>query len=121
MEKIKSISLIFIKYGLKKKGSGYEQYFDDATLMLRAEEYTNEGKIKDAVRLYEIGVKRGNTDMMVELGYIYVHDDYPEFYDLEKGLALYEKAASKNHAIAWNNLGYHYQNGIGYPQDIKKL
>jgi TPR repeat protein len=89
--------------------------------MLQAEEYTNEGKIKDAVRLYEIGVKRGDTDMMVELGYIYVHDDYPEFYDLEKGLALYEKAASKNHAIAWNNLGYHYQNGIGYPQDIKKL
>jgi TPR repeat protein len=63
----------------------------------------------------------GNTDMMVELGYIYVHDDYPEFYDLEKGLALYEKAASKNHAIAWNNLGYHYQNGIGYPQDIKSF
>lgn len=112
--------LDFYKIWTEKKGSGYEQYFDDATLMLRAEEYTNEGKIKDAVRLYEIGVKRGNTDMMVELGYIYVHDDYPEFYDLEKGLALYEKAASKNHAIAWNNLGYHYQNGIGYPQDIKK-
>ncbi|MCL8538290.1 SEL1-like repeat protein [Chryseobacterium gallinarum] len=112
--------LDFYKGWTERKGAGYEEYFDDATLMSRAEEYINEGKIEEAVRLYEIGVSRGNTDMMVELGYIYVHDDYPEFYDLEKGLALYEKAAAKNHAIAWNNLGYHYQNGIGYPQDIKK-
>ncbi|AKK74411.1 hypothetical protein OK18_18950 [Chryseobacterium gallinarum] len=112
--------LDFYKGWTERKGAGYEKYFDDATLMSRAEEYINEGKIEEAVRLYEIGVSRGNTDMMVELGYIYVHDDYPEFYDLEKGLALYEKAAAKNHAIAWNNLGYHYQNGIGYPQDIKK-
>ncbi len=112
--------LDFYKAWTEQKGSGYEEHFDDATLMSRAEKYIEEGKIEEAVRLYEIGVKRGNTDMMVELGYIYVHDEYPEYYDLEKGLALYEKAASKNHAIAWNNLGYHYQSGVGYPQDIKK-
>lgn len=112
--------LDFYKTWTEKKGSGYEQHFDDATLMSRAEKYIEEGKIEDAVRVYQIGISRGNTDMMVELGYIYVHDEYPEYYDLEKGLALYEKAASKNHAIAWNNLGYHYQSGVGYPQDIKK-
>lgn len=112
--------LDFYKAWTEKKGSGYEEYFDDATLMSRAEEYIEERKIEEAVRLYEIGVRRGNTNMMVELGYIYVHNEYPEYYDLEKGLALYEKAASKNHAIAWNNLGYHYQSGVGYPQDIKK-
>lgn len=112
--------LDFYKAWTEQKGSGYEEHFDDTTLMSRAEEYIEEGKIKEAVRLYEIGVSRGNTDMMVELGYIYVHNEYPEYYDLEKGLALYEKAASKNHAVAWNNLGYHYQSGVGYPQDIKK-
>lgn len=112
--------LDFYKAWTEQKGSGYEEHFDDATLMSRAEKYIEEGKIEEAVRLYEIGVKRENTDMMVELGYIYVHNEYPEYYDLEKGLALYEKAASKNHAIAWNNLGYHYQSGVGYPQDIKK-
>jgi TPR repeat protein len=112
--------LDFYKAWTEKKGSGYEEHFDDETLMSRAEEYIEERKIEEAVRLYEIGVRRGNTNMMVELGYIYVHNEYPEYYDLEKGLALYEKAASKNHAIAWNNLGYHYQSGVGYPQDIKK-
>lgn len=112
--------LDFYKVWTEKKGSGYEEHFDDATLISRAGEYIEEGKIEDAVRLYKVGVKRGNTDMMVELGYIYVHDEYPEYYDLEKGLALYEKAASKNHAVAWNNLGYHYQSGVGYAQDIKK-
>lgn len=112
--------LDFYKAWTEKKGSGYEEHFDDATLMLRAEKYIEEGKIEDAVRVYQIGISRGNTGMMVELGYIYVHNEYPEYYDLEKGLALYEKAASKNHAIAWNNLGYHYQSGVGYPQDIKK-
>lgn len=112
--------LDFYKAWTEKKGSGYEEHFDDMTLMSRAGEYTEEGKIEEAVRLYEIGIRRGNTDMMVELGYIYVHDEYPEYYDLEKGLALYEKAASKDNAVAWNNLGYHYQSGVGYPQDIKK-
>ncbi|MDN3692857.1 SEL1-like repeat protein [Chryseobacterium tructae] len=112
--------LDFYKVWTERKGSGYEEFFDDDTLMSKAEEYTKEGKIKDTIRLYKIGINRGNTDMMVELGYIYVHHEYPEFYDLEKGLALYEKAASKNNAIAWNNLGYHYQSGVGYSQDIKK-
>lgn len=112
--------LDFYKGWTERKGSGYEEYFDDDTLMSQAGEYTKEGKIKEAVKLYTIGINRGNTDMMVELGYIFVHGDYPEFYDLEKGLALYEKAASKDHPIAWNNLGYHYQSGVGYPQDIKK-
>lgn len=112
--------LDFYKAWTEKKGSGYEDHFDDETLMSRAEEYIEEGKIEDAVRLYEIGVNRGNPDMMVELGYIYVHGEYPGFYDLEKGIALYENAALKDHPIAWNNLGYHYQHGIGLPQDIKK-
>lgn len=112
--------LDFYKIWTEKKGSGYEEHFDDQTLMSRAEEYTKEGNIKEAIRLYTIGVNRGNTDMMVELGYIYVHDEYPGYYDLEKGIALYEKAASKDHPVALNNLGYHHQSGVGYPQDIKK-
>lgn len=112
--------LDFYKTWTEKKGSGCEEYFDDETLISRAEEYIEEGNIEEAVRLYEIGVRRGNADMMVELGYIHVHNEYPEYYDLEKGIKLYEKAASKNHNSAWNNLGYHYQSGVGYPQDIKK-
>lgn len=112
--------LDFYKAWIERKGSNYEEYFDDKTLMSRAEEYSKEGNTKEAIRLYTIGVKRGNADMMVELGYIYTNEDQPEFYDVKKGIALYEKAASQDNGIAWNNLGYHYQVGIGYPHDIKK-
>ncbi len=110
----------FYNQWVEQKGSGYEEYFDDKTLTERAEEYVKEGNIQEAVRLYAIGVSRGNADMMVELGYIYAHDDYPEFYDLSKALTLYEKASLQGQPVAWNNLGYHYQQGIGYPQDIRK-
>lgn len=112
--------LDFYKAWTERKGPGYEEYFDDETLKSRAEEYFKEGNVKDAVRLYTIGVERGNADMMVELGFIYTDDEYPEFYDVKKGIALYEKASLQDQSFAWNNLGYHYQNGIGYPQDIKK-
>ncbi|ROI05533.1 MULTISPECIES: SEL1-like repeat protein [unclassified Chryseobacterium] len=101
-------------------GSGYEAYFDNDTLKSRAVEYQNEGKIKDTIRLYRIGADRGDADMIMQLGYIFTDSDIPEFYDLQKGLDLYEKAAKKDQPYAWNNLGYHYQEGIGYPQDIKK-
>ncbi|HCN50021.1 MAG TPA: hypothetical protein DIT10_13195 [Chryseobacterium sp.] len=104
----------------ERAGSGYEMHFDNDTLRSMAAEYHKEGKIKDAVRLYMIGSDRGDADMMMELGYIYTDTEVPEFYDLEKGLALYERSAQKDQPYAWNNLGYHYQEGIGYPQDIKK-
>lgn len=105
----------------EKAGSGYEAHFDNETLASRAEEYAQEGNFKDAIRLYKIGVERGDANMMVELGYIYTDDNTPpKYYDLKKGIALYEKAALQNQTYALNNLGYHYQNGIGYPQNIKK-
>lgn len=105
----------------EKIGSGYETYFDNATLASQAEQYSKEGNIKDAIRLYTIGADRGDANMMVELGFIYTNDENPpKFYDLKKGLSLYEKAALQDHPYAWNNLGYHYQNGIGCPQNIKK-
>lgn len=110
----------FYEAWMKKMGSGYEIYFDNPTLIARALEYTEEGNLKEAIRLYKIGVDRGEASMMVDLGFIYTDNTNPKFYDLKKGLALYEKAALLDEPYAWNNLGYHHQNGIGYPQDIKK-
>ncbi|PKF75733.1 SEL1-like repeat protein [Chryseobacterium sp. PMSZPI] len=112
--------LDFYKTWTENKGLGYEMYFDDDILVARAEEYTREGKTEDAIRLYTIGVNRGNAGMMVDLGFIYTDDSNPGFYDLEKGIALYEKASLQDQPVALNNMGYHYQVGKGYPQDIKK-
>ncbi|MGU3375561.1 SEL1-like repeat protein [Chryseobacterium sp. M5A1_1a] len=113
--------LDFYKCWKEKVGSGYEAYFDNTTLASQAEKYSKEGNIKEAIRLYSIGVDRGDANMMLELGFIYTDDENaPTYYDLKKGLSLYEKAALQDQTYAWNNLGYHYQKGIGYPQDIKK-
>lgn len=103
-----------------RKGEGYESYFDDGTLMSAAAACFKEGKTGDAVRLYSLGADRDNADMMLELGFILTDPGIPKFYDLQKGLSLYEKAAQKDQSYAWNNLGYHYQNGIGYPKNVKK-
>ncbi|MEF9478028.1 SEL1-like repeat protein [Chryseobacterium sp. 1B4] len=110
----------FYKRWTEKTGSGYEIYFDNDTLKSQAAEHQNNGNIREAIRLFTIGAERGNADMMTELGFIYTDDSIPEFYDLQKGLDFYEKAAEKDQRYAWNNLGYHYQNGIGLPQDIIK-
>lgn len=112
--------LDFYTFWTERKGSGYEVYFDNETLNSQASEYQQEGNIREAVRLYTIGADRGDANMMTELGFIYTDENIPEFYDLQKGLSLYEKAAQQDQFYAWNNLGYHYQNGIGYPQNIKK-
>lgn len=112
--------LDFYRAWTDKMGGGYEVYFDDDTLKSRADQYIKEGTMKDAVRLYSLGAERGNADMQLELGFILTDQSNPEFYDLQKGISLYEKAAEKNQTYAWNNLGYHYQNGIGYPRNIKK-
>ncbi|MDR2236920.1 MAG: SEL1-like repeat protein [Chryseobacterium sp.] len=112
--------LDFYQRWIEKTGPGHEKYFDNQTLIAKAGEYEKEGNIKEAIRLYEIGVDRGDASMMVDLAFILTNDEHPESYDLEKGLSLYQKAARQNEPYAWNNLGYHYQNGIGYPQHMGK-
>ncbi|PWN71791.1 hypothetical protein C1631_003995 [Chryseobacterium phosphatilyticum] len=112
--------LDFYKTWQERIGFGFETFFDNETLKSRGNEYRKEGNIKEAIRLYTIGADRGAGEMMTELGFIYTDESIPEFYDLKKGIDFYEKAALQDQPYAWNNLGYHYQNGKGYPQNIKK-
>lgn len=112
--------LDFYKKWTEKTGPGYENHFDNETLKSKAVEMEREGNIREAVRLYTMGAERGDATMQTNLGFILTNGDNPEFYDLQKGLFWYEKAAKQNESYAWNNLGYHYHNGIGYSQDIQK-
>ncbi|WP_370900800.1 tetratricopeptide repeat protein [Chryseobacterium gossypii] len=104
----------------KRMGSGYEAYFDDTTLFHQANELKNEGDLKEAVRLYTIGAERGSAEMMTELGLIYTDAEHPEFCNLSAGISYLEQAAEKDYAAAWNNIGYLYQQGIGYSKNIVK-
>lgn len=56
--------------------------------------------------------------MMFELGSIYTMDE--QFQNIPLGITYYEKAAMEDSAAAWNDIGYLYQNGTGYPKDIER-
>jgi len=102
----------------QRMGDGFEVYFDDDTLFKKGKTLVKAGDIRAAVRLYTIGAQRGNAQMAFELGSIYTTDQ--ELQDIPLGIQYYEEAAMQDHPSAWNDIGYLYQNGIGYPQDIDR-
>ena len=61
----------------------------------------------------------GSADAMLVLGVAYAKGDGVET-NKEKALALFEKAAGRNHPAAFYDLGLLYLNGIGVAQNDKK-
>ncbi|MGA6121012.1 SEL1-like repeat protein [Sphingobacterium anhuiense] len=113
----------FLKYytGWKSKiGANYFHYFDNQSLYELGLDLLKKNKIEEAIEVLKIGVQRKHPQMMTELAMIYTDTEDQVHANLALGLALYEKAAKLGEKNAWNNLGYHYQNGLGCKKDIDK-
>ncbi len=109
----------FYQAWTKRKGDGYEQYFDNDTLLEKGRKLDAEGKVADAIRLLTIGADRGSADCQYFLGNIYTDAGY-EGMDIVKGKSFYEQAMAQNHAQAWNNWAFLYATAHGVELDIPK-
>ncbi|MCP1997352.1 SEL1-like repeat protein [Flavobacterium sp. HSC-61S13] len=103
-----------------KVGTDYYRHFDDDILYKMALEHFENEEFDLAVAICEIGVDRQHRELMCELGYFYVNAEDTQYQRLDIALKLYQKAADLGEKNAWNNLGYHYQNGIGCEQNTEK-
>ena len=109
----------FYQAWTKRKGDGYEQYFDNDTLLEKGKKLDAEGKVADAIRLLTIAADRGSADCQYFLGNIYTDVGY-EGMDIAKGKFFYEQAMVQNHAQAWNNWAFLYATAHGVELDISK-
>ncbi|MEQ7799648.1 SEL1-like repeat protein [Pedobacter sp. ASV1-7] len=103
-----------------KIGLGYFHNFDDESLFQLGIDLFKADKIEECIEVYKLGVARNHPQMMTELGIIYSNTEDNPHENLPLAIELYKKAAALGERNAWNNLGYHYQNGIGCDQDIAK-
>lgn len=103
----------------KQIGQEYLNHFDNDTLYQLGLNLLRENNTEEAIEVFKIGANRNHSEMMTELGIIYTNEKEPQI-NLDLGLQLFERATTSKSKIASNNLGYHYQNGIGRKQDIKK-
>lgn len=99
-------------------GPDYLQYYDDESLFNLGLEYAKENQIDKAIHCYALGATRNHPAMMAELAMIYTNMEDPAHANLALGLELYQKSAILGEKTAWNNLGYHFQNGLGIEQNI---
>lgn len=101
-------------------GTNAEQSMDVATIMKMAIEAKESEDYKEALRLFELAALKNDVDSWIELGLLHTDPAITTLFDPQQGIAYYEKAASQEHPVAWNNIGALYQNGIGHPFDIEK-
>lgn len=85
----------------------------------------DKSKEKKTVSLEEMKQKAaaGDIEAQLDLGYMYLYGVNGVKADYKQALAYYEQAAEKKNAVALNNLGSLYFNGLGtkvdYPTAIK--
>lgn len=75
---------------------------------------------KESLEDLEKRAAENNIDAMLDLGYIYLYGTNGAITDYSKALYYYQKAAESKNAVALNNLGSLYFNGIGTPVDYTK-
>ena len=81
--------------------------------------YGNGDKTKDyakALKYYRIAAERGNTDALVNLGYMY-NNGIGVTQDYSEAVKWYRKAAEQGLARGQYNLGVMYERGYGVTQD----
>ncbi len=71
-----------------------------------------------AVDWYQKSVDSGYSQGMYHLGFCYSTGLGVDQPDIEKALALYERASEKGNAAAQNNLAYFYKKGYGVRQNM---
>ncbi|WP_374329018.1 tetratricopeptide repeat protein [Soonwooa sp.] len=110
----------FFEIWSKNSGEDYELKFDLHTIFKLAINYAKNGQFDDAIRLYTHTSKLGDIDSMIELGLL-LSDKDADYYRPKEAVMWTEKAAETNNAVAFNNLGYFYQNEIGYDFNVSKM
>lgn len=85
--------------------------FDDADKLLR------EGKLDEAMAIYEPLAKAGDARAQIRLGFIYIDK---RFNDTGKAAAYFQEAAKQGYGDAYSMIGLAYQYGKGLPRDINK-
>lgn len=83
-------------------------------------ELLKNNRLNEAIPLLQLGAQRQHPQMMTELAMICTDEAQADYYNLEEALQLYKDASALGEKNAWNNLGYHLQNGIGCTQDVDK-
>lgn len=111
---------IYYEHWKTRVGPNYLQHFDDVTLFQMGLQCNRENNIDEAIRVFTLGAARNHPEMTTELANIYTDTEDQLHANLPLGIQLYEKAAVLGEKVAWNNLGYHYQNGIGCDQNTSK-
>ncbi len=80
-------------------------------------------KTKDyagAFPLYKQAAELGNASAQVAVGNYFLNGWQPVKPDYKIAKEWFEKAADRNNAVAWNQLGSMYSSGKGVPVDKKK-
>ncbi|MBR5598565.1 MAG: sel1 repeat family protein [Alphaproteobacteria bacterium] len=86
---------------------------------------TNEEKDKKTITLDDIKAKAdaGDVQSQLDLGYMFLYGENGANVDYKQAIYYYELAAQNKNAVALNNMGSLYFNGIGtevnYPKAIK--
>ncbi|WP_282628341.1 tetratricopeptide repeat protein [Empedobacter sedimenti] len=104
----------------ENQGAAYYQYFDDQSLYELSMELIRQDNTAEAIKVLELGAERLHPQMMTELGIIYANEENETYYNINKANELYQKAAKLGDRNAWNNIGYHLQNGYGFDQNTEK-
>ncbi|KYH07353.1 hypothetical protein A1704_01380 [Chryseobacterium cucumeris] len=103
-----------------QKGKNPEQFMEVGTIKKMAFDEKENQNYHEALRLFELSAQKGDMDSLVEIGLLLTDPEIESLFDPQRGITYYEKAAQRNHPIAWNNIGALYHNGIGYSFNIKK-
>ena len=104
----------------KQAGREAEAYMDLETIRKIAFDAKEKENYAEALRLFEVAAQRNDVDSWVEIGLLLTDPNIEELFNPQRGIQYYEKAMKQNHAVAWNNIGALYQNGIGHAFHIKK-
>ncbi|CAD0218456.1 tetratricopeptide repeat protein [Chryseobacterium sp. JV274] len=110
----------FYKRWKSQAGKNSEQFMEVGIIKKMAFDAKENQNYHEALRLFELSAQKDDLDSLVEIGILLTDPEIESLFDLQKGIIYYEKAAQKNHPVAWNNIGALYHNGTGYSFNIKK-
>lgn len=81
--------------------------------------YGNLEKYDEAIKCYEIAIKKGDPVAMNSMGLLYRYG-FGVKRDINKAVELYQESASKDEFSGLVNLGLMYEEGLGVPQSYEK-
>ncbi|MFD1768762.1 tetratricopeptide repeat protein [Sphingobacterium suaedae] len=96
-------------------GEHFYHEWDTGHLNRQARRCERAGQPEKALLLYRLAAERGNAEAQFNLASAYLDEE-----EYAEAIPWYEQAAENDYGMAWNDIGYLYQNGFGYEQNIEK-